>query len=78
MEQRVTKLENDMTEIKVTLGRIDERLIGMANNLATKADVAKIDGKLDGKLGVWQFLPALGAAVALILAWPKISAFFGG
>lgn len=77
LEARVRTLEKDMTDIKVMLGRIDERLTGMAGNLATKADVAKIDGKLDAKLGVWQFLPVIAGAVALILAWPKLSALLG-
>ncbi len=66
-----------MMTIKVTLATMNERL----NHLATKSNVAAlwgemrwVTGTLDGTLGVWQFLTVMGAGVALIIAWPKLSA----
>lgn len=72
MEARVSKLETDMTEIKVTLGRLDERLTAMSSALASKADVAEIKGELRGKLGFWQFLGVVLAIGALIVKWPEL------
>ncbi|WP_206452968.1 hypothetical protein [Aurantimonas marina] len=99
MEARVSKLENDMTDIRVTLGRIDERTLAIAQNMAGKADLASAEASLHGRvggvetglstrvgavegelkrtLGFWQFFGVMAAAVALILAWPKLSALLG-
>lgn len=51
MEPRVAKLEADMTDIKVLLGRIDERTSAMASNAASKADLAEMETRLVGKIG---------------------------
>lgn len=84
MEARVAKLENDLTTIQVTIGRIDERLVHIDRHIATKADVEsvkseirEVKGALTGKLGFWQFLGVIGLVMTLALAWPKISSLLG-
>ncbi len=51
METRVAKLESDMTDIKVLLGRIDERLIAMSAVMVTKSDLADVENRLSDRIG---------------------------
>ena len=47
MLARVKALEDTMTDIKITLARIDERM----SHLATKEDVSKIETSLNNRIG---------------------------
>jgi len=94
-EDRLDRLETDVHEIKTTLAglvplihRIDERLSTelphLRSEMATKADLAALDGKLSGMIAakpgraeLWAAIAAMvgaqaliAAVLAVILAWP--------
>ncbi|BAV45832.1 Uncharacterized protein MLTONO_0929 [Mesorhizobium loti] len=80
MEARVKAVEQAMVDIKVTLGRLDERTAA----LATKEDVSKVgtevgklQGEMKGTLGFWQFLMVVGALLAIVLRWPELFRMVG-
>lgn len=84
MEPRVKALEDGMTDIKVTLARIEERM----SHLATKEDVGKMAERVAGleksSLTYWQFLGTGIALSGLLLAAmvflmrPDVQAFIRG
>lgn len=72
--------QDDMTEVKVILARMDEKI----SYLATKEDVAKlgervakVEGILDGKVGYREFLGVMAVIAGLIIAAPKIAQLLG-
>ena len=94
-EARTDRLEADVHEIRTTLAglvplihRIDERLNTelphLRSEMATKADLAALDGKLSGMIAarpgraeLWSAIAAMvgaqaliAAVLAVILAWP--------
>ncbi|GGD90241.1 hypothetical protein GCM10011390_06280 [Aureimonas endophytica] len=51
MEPRVAKLENDMTDIKVLLGKIETRLDSIDRNMATKLDLSESERRINERIG---------------------------
>jgi hypothetical protein len=70
MEARVSRLEEDMREVKTSQSRVEAAIIRIETalattlpHLATKADIARLDAKLADKLGkayMWGILAVCG------------------
>lgn len=50
VEARVAKLESDMTDIKVLLGKIEVRLDSIDRNMATKVDLSESERRINEKI----------------------------
>jgi len=49
-DERITRLESSVTEIKITLARIEERL----GHMVTDADFAELKGRVSQLPTIWQ------------------------
>lgn len=70
LEGKVDKMADDIGEIKVSLGRVNERL----DHMATTTDIARLDGRFDQLVERLKHMPhraemylAGGAALAMLL-----------
>lgn len=87
LKERVEKLENLVTDVRLSLARIEGKLetLSTKEGLGSLAErVSRVEGSLEGKLGYWQFLTTsigLGslfiAAMTLVLRWPDIKPMLG-
>jgi hypothetical protein len=70
---RVARLESDVTDLKVMLGRIEARLDTALPTLATSAQIAELRGDLSGQIaelrGRMNYLPT---------SWQMMTAIVGG
>ena len=74
-EDRLSRLETEVGEIKVLLHRIDERLTSTLPHLATKAELADLRTELTSEIGMLRAELAdkpgklfLTAAIAILIA----------
>lgn len=79
MEQRVAKLEEGMTDIKVTLGRLEPTLARIdAGVRKLETDAAELKGRITGIEGQIRQLPTALQIVAIILAVNAAAITLGG